>query len=38
MKIEKGSDALYEKLEKYNVDDIIVIKRRNVTKKKFGIF
>jgi len=38
LKLQKGSDELLERFEKYGISDIVDIKRRNVAKKRFGIF
>jgi hypothetical protein len=38
LKLRKGSDALLNKLIENGIDDIVVIDRKNVAKKRFGIF
>ena len=38
LKLRKGSDELLEKFDKYGISDIVDIKRRNVAKKRFGLF
>ncbi|MDE1465919.1 suppressor of fused domain protein [Spartinivicinus poritis] len=38
LKLTKGCDILLEKLDKNNISDIININRKNVAKKRFGIF
>ena len=38
LKLQKGSDELLDKFDKYGVSDIVDINRRNVAKKRFGIF
>lgn len=37
-KLEKGCDALLDKFKKYKINDVIDINRRNVMKKRFGLF
>ena len=38
LKLARGSDLLLEKFDKYEVSDIIDVNRRNVAKKRFGLF
>lgn len=38
LKLRKGSDILLDKFDKYNISDIIDIERKNVAKKRFGLF
>lgn len=38
LKLRKGSDVLLDKFDKFNITDIVDIKRRNVAKKRFGVF
>ena len=38
LKLSKGSDFLLDKFDKYGISEIIDIKRRNVAKKRFGLF
>ncbi len=37
-KLSKGSDALLDKFDKHELTDIIEINRKNLAKKRFGIF
>ncbi len=37
-KLRKGAEALVDRFEKYQIDDRVQLKRRNVAKKRFGIF
>ncbi len=37
-KLNSGTDALLDKFSKFNITDAIDLKRRNVMKKRFGIF
>jgi len=37
-KLKKGTDALLEKFDKYNISEIIDVNRKNTCKKKFGFF
>jgi hypothetical protein len=38
LKLRKGTDALLEKFDKHGISDLILPMRRNVAKKRFGIF
>lgn len=38
LKLERGADHLFEKLEKVGVNEILAIKRRNVAQKRFLFF
>lgn len=38
LKLNEGSDALLEKFDRFGISDIIITNRKNVAKKKFGIF
>lgn len=38
LKLNKGSAPLLEKFDKYGINDIVGINRRNVAEKRFGIF
>lgn len=38
LKLNKGSDPLLDKFDKYGVSDLIIPDRKNVAKKRFGIF
>lgn len=38
LKLRKGADSLLDKFDKYEISDLIGIDRRNVAKKRFGIF
>ncbi len=38
LKLRKGSDELLEKFDKYNINDIVELNRKNVGKKLFGLF
>ncbi|MCB1582220.1 MAG: suppressor of fused domain protein [Xanthomonadales bacterium] len=37
-KLDKGSDALLDKFDKHGVSDVVDIKRKNIAKKRFGLF
>lgn len=37
-KLDKGADLLLDKFDKHGISDIIDTKRKNVVKKRFGIF
>ena len=37
-KLKKGSDALLNQLDKYNIGEIIDVNRKNTCKKRFGLF
>lgn len=37
-KLREGSDALLDKFEKYDITELVDIKRKNVAKKRFGVF
>jgi len=37
-KLNKGAEALLEKFNKYKMNDLIVPDRKNVAKKRFGLF
>ena len=38
LKLNKGSDLLLDKFDKYGISDLVDENRRNVAKKRFGIF
>jgi hypothetical protein len=38
LKLRKGTDALLEKFDKQGVTDIVDLNRKNVAKKRFGLF
>lgn len=38
LKLRKGSNSLLEKFDKHGITDVVSIDRRNVGKKRFGIF
>lgn len=38
LKLNKGTEALLDKFDQYDINDIIDISRRNVAKKRFGLF
>lgn len=38
LKLNKGSDLLLDKFDKHGISDIIITDRKNVAKKRFGIF
>ncbi len=38
LKLNKGTDALLDKFDKYGINDIVDIKRKNVARKRYGIF
>ncbi len=38
LKLAKGTDFILDKFDKYNISDVINVSRRNVGKKRFGIF
>lgn len=38
LKLNKGSDLLLDKFDQYGISDLITIDRKNVAKKRFGIF
>ncbi|QYK06874.1 suppressor of fused domain protein [Shewanella zhangzhouensis] len=38
LKLNKGSDLLLDKFDKHGISDIIVTDRKNVAKKRFGLF
>jgi hypothetical protein len=38
LKLQKGSDELLDKFDKYNINDIVELNRKNVGKKLFGLF
>ena len=38
LKLRKGADELFEKFDKYGINDIVNINRKNVAKKLFGLF
>jgi len=38
LKLNKGTDLLLDKFDKYGINDVIVTDRKNVAKKRFGIF
>ena len=38
LKLNKGSDLLLDRFDKYGISDLIIIDRKNVAKKRFGIF
>lgn len=38
LKLNKGSDSLLDKFDRHGISDIIITDRRNVAKKRFGIF
>lgn len=38
LKLNKGTDLLLDKFDKYGISDLIATNRRNVAKKRFGIF
>jgi hypothetical protein len=38
LKLRRGSDALLDKFDKFNVSDIVSIDRPNVARKRFGLF
>ena len=38
LKLRNGTDALLDKFDKYDINDIVDISRKNVAKKRFGVF
>lgn len=38
LKLNKGTDPLLDKFDKYGISDLITADRKNVVKKRFGIF
>jgi hypothetical protein len=38
LKMKKGSEAVFERFDKFNIDEVIDPVRKNVAKKKFGFF
>jgi hypothetical protein len=38
LKLNKGSDPLLDKFDRYGISDLIITDRKNVAKKRFGIF
>jgi len=38
LKLNKGSDVLLGKFDRHGINDIIIIDRKNVAKKRFGVF
>ena len=38
LKLHKGSDVLLDKFDAHHINDVIDPKRRNVARKRFGIF
>lgn len=38
LKLRKGTDALLDKFDKHGISDIVDLSRRNVAKKRFGLF
>jgi hypothetical protein len=38
LKLDKGSDALFDQFDKHEVTELVNLSRRNVAKKRFGIF
>lgn len=38
LKLNKGSNLLLNKFDQYGISDLITIDRKNVAKKRFGIF
>ncbi|MQX53473.1 suppressor of fused domain protein [Alcanivorax sediminis] len=38
LKLRKGTDSLLDRFDKYAISDLIEIDRRNIAKKRFGIF
>ena len=37
-KLKKGTEALLDKFDKYNISEVVDINRKNTCKKKFGLF
>lgn len=38
LKLQKGSDELLDKFDKYHINDLVELNRKNVGKKRFGLF
>ncbi|MCP3866914.1 MAG: suppressor of fused domain protein [Gammaproteobacteria bacterium] len=38
LKLAKGSEVLLDRFDRYEIDDVIDVDRRNVGKKRFGLF
>lgn len=38
LKLKKGTDVLMDKFDKYSINDLVDVNRKNVAKKKFGFF